>query len=69
MSDPTNGEAAAFPCPAGWGLTKRELFAAMLLASVASNADARGHWLDYAREAVDGADKLVRVLNETDPTR
>ncbi len=59
----TNGRAAAFAAPGAYGLTKRELLAAMVLGSVVTKSGS-GTYADMAREAVCFADALLAALED-----
>lgn len=46
------------------GMTKRELFAAMICAGFNANPEGNGLFADYARDAVMQADALIAALNK-----
>lgn len=46
------------------GMTKRELFAAMICAGFHANPEGNGLFADYARDAVMQADALIAALND-----
>lgn len=59
LHKPRNTDIPAFTA---YGLTKRELFAAMAMQGLFSNPDDRGHVAEYARFAVKAADALLAEL-------
>lgn len=46
------------------GMTKRELFAAMICAGIQANPEGSGSFDAYARDSVKQADALIEALNE-----
>jgi hypothetical protein len=46
-----------------FGLTKRELFAAMAMQGMFANNTQEGYWNEFAKRAVDAADALIERLN------
>ena len=46
------------------GVTKRELFAALICAGIQANPEGNGLFADYARDAVMQADALIEALYE-----
>jgi hypothetical protein len=46
-----------------FGLTKRELIAAMAMQGMLSNKNQEGYWGDFAERAVKAADALIERLN------
>ena len=69
-----NPNEAAFASPSvpgvengTWGLTKRELFAAMVMQGLFSDPARTGNLASYAEDAVTAADALIARLNATTP--
>ena len=63
-----NGNDNAFPGSPDkynpeFGLTKRELIAAMALQGLLANNNQEGYWGDFAGRAVKAADALIERLN------
>ncbi len=63
-----NGNDAAYPSSPDqyspeFGLTKRELFAAMAMQGLLSNSTQEGYWHEFAKRAVDAADALIERLS------
>jgi hypothetical protein len=46
-----------------FGLTKRELIAAMAMQGLLANSNQEGYWGDFAERAVKAADALIERLN------
>jgi len=66
MDYETNENQSAFPSTRDtqtWGLTKRELFAAMALQGMLANPNINWEISDLARDAVESADLLIKRLN------
>ena len=57
-----NGSLPAYPIDNKYGLTKRELIAAMVLQGSMANSSAAGTSESYAKEAVEFADALLEEL-------
>ena len=57
-----NSAAPAYPIDNKYGLTKRELIAAMVLQGSMANSSAAGTSESYAKEAVEYADALLKEL-------
>jgi hypothetical protein len=63
-----NGNDNAFPSSPDkynpeFGLTKRELIAAMAMQGLLANNNQEGYWGDFAERAVKAADALIERLN------
>ncbi len=63
-----NGNDAAYPSDPEqynpeFGLTKRELFAAMAMQGLLSNNTQEGYWHEFAKRAVDAADALIERMS------
>lgn len=66
MEYETNENQSAFPSTRDtqtWGLTKRELFAAMALQGMLANPNLSWAVKDLALDAVESADHLIERLN------
>lgn len=68
MGYTTDPDATAYPAGSlaetyGFGLTKREYFAAMALQGILGNPTS-GNLKDCIAEAIDAADLLIAALNE-----
>ena len=69
-----DGNDSAFPWTAGnWdhcgpemreGVTKRELFAALICAGIQANPEGSGSFDAYARDSVKQADALIEALSK-----
>lgn len=68
MDYETNENQSAFPSTRDtqtWGLTKRELFAAMALQGMLANPNITWAARDLTQDAVEVADLLIKRLNGT----
>jgi hypothetical protein len=59
-----NKNEPAYPTESYYGLSKRELFAAMAMQGFISNSNAMGTYEDFARDSVEIAEALIKELEK-----